>query len=141
MMKESNLRNRIIRLATQKPELRPVLLPLLRTKQAKLEVHMKAMDIVNDGFREMAKKLRKLAQDAAKALKKDDFELDSRQSYLEASDWGSDGYGVDGELVFIDRAALFRSEREVREIFSKAIDAWPTRVYGKDGVWQVYFGK
>jgi hypothetical protein len=137
----SDLRKRVIRLANENPELRPHLLPLLRTKKAGTDIYSDAMGIVSDGFRKIDKALDKLRDNAAKTMKRHGFEMVPGQSYLEASNWGSDGSGVDGQLMFKDTSEVAREEPEVQRIFDDAIGAWPSKVYGKSGFWQIYFGK
>jgi hypothetical protein len=126
-------------MSSMTPSARRVAETHLRRKSAKLNLQGEAYKIVRNGVGNIESDLLVLSQKAARAMKPHEFMLDERASGVYPSDGGSDGWMPEGDLVFLDTAALFRSEEQARKIFDDVLDAWPTR-YG-DGKWSVWFGK
>mgnify|MGYP006971707097 CR=1 FL=1 len=102
-MSDSRLRRDLIRLAKQKPEFRPHLLPLLK-KQAQTGWFLQKTleDIYYDASRDanwkiaemkekvqnqIQSKLNKYLKDLAKGLQRDGFTMDQRNSYIEVTQW------------------------------------------------------
>jgi hypothetical protein len=130
------LRSDLIRLAYENPEMRPHLLPMLRT--AKLDVYDEAGSIVQQGYNATGKKLSALVAKAGRAMKPKKFILDPRKSGLNPGDGGSDGPMAFGQLFFTDEGDTYRTEQEARKIFDEVLGAWPSRQ--NDG-WIIHFDK